>query len=198
MRLLAFLTVFLTVLLGGVSANVVTDSGALTSVDVLEQDDTTNWAGIYGEVSGVQAVGSQNTIFEWGSTEARYIYFSDEEINFTSNWTAGNKTLLKKQYEFLENKSDGVNTFNGTMDVDSVYQDQAVNGVPSTRTSNSSESPYWKTGYLRDDSHGFFVGEVKSGEAFDGSTANYQVLLPENGTDNSPTSYEVWVELVDS
>ncbi|MFT4867787.1 MAG: hypothetical protein ACI9LV_000391 [Candidatus Nanohaloarchaea archaeon] len=193
----AFLSffVFFTAVLGFASGDVVTDSGALTSLDVFWVESTNNWAGVYGQVSGVRAVGSQNPIFEWDSSEVNHIYFSEEAINFTSNWKPGNKSLLLNEYSFLGNKSDGVNTFNSSINIDTVYQENTIENVPAAMTSNSSGQPYWGTGYLHDGSNGFFAGEVDEGEAFDGQQANYQVLLPENGTDQSATSFQIWIEL---
>lgn len=195
MRLLiGILTVL--ILLTTVSADVVTDSGALTSIDIFSEDQTDNWAGLYGNISGVKAVGTRNTLFEWGSNEARYVYFSRSDIDFFSRWSAGNRSLLKSEYSFLENSTDGANTFNSSIEVDTTYQNNTIE-APAASTSNSSGLPYWKTGYLYDGSQGFFVAEVKDGRAFDGSRANYQVLLPENGADTSPTEFEIWVELVE-
>jgi hypothetical protein len=201
MRIPAAVTFFLVafaVFTGLTAASVVTESGALTSLNVFVGDGTDNWAGVYGEVSGVQAVGSENPIFEWGSNEARYIYFSKQEPDFNADWSSGNKSLLLEEHPFLKNSTDGVETFNSSMNVSSIYQNQDLTGVPAVLTSNSTGDPHWKTGYLFDGSNGFFVGEVGDGKAFDGKDANYQVLLPENGADGSATSFEIWVELVDS
>lgn len=181
-----------------VAGNVTTQTGALTSVNVFTEDDTNNWAGIYGEVSGVQAVGGQNSIFEWGSGEARNIYFSEQEIDFEAEWKPGNSSLMEAEYPFLKNSTDGSGTFNNTTDLETVYQNQTIENIPAAFTSNSSGTPAWKTGYIYDGENGFFVGEIDSEKtSFNGKPANYQVMLPEDGSDSSPSSYQVWVELTE-
>ncbi|MFT4892545.1 MAG: hypothetical protein ACI8Z7_000325 [Candidatus Nanohaloarchaea archaeon] len=197
MRLKALGLVLFFLFLGAVSADVSTDSGALTSIDVFVADPADIWTGVYGQVSGSQAVGSTNPLYEWDSGEARYIYFSQNQIDFQTDWEAGNISMMEENYPFIVNSTADANkTFNSSMQVDSIYHSQVLD-VPAVYTKNSSGSSVWGTGYISDGSNGFFAGEVREGAGFDGSDINYQVMLPENGNDGSPSSYQVWVELAE-
>ena len=64
--------------------------GSLSQVDVSANIKSSRWAGIYGNASGRFVLGDEESLFSWDSTGARYVYLSQNGINFTRDWESQN------------------------------------------------------------------------------------------------------------
>jgi hypothetical protein len=67
------------------------------------------------------------------------------------------------------------------------------------KTYNSTGGMVWKTYSLTDGTNIVFSGKVNHlGNAYDGETADYQMIIPEDGTggDVNPTTWRIFIELI--
>ncbi len=156
------------------------------------------WAGVYGNVTASYIVGTGSSpFFSWGLLDARYVYASPQPLDFSSDWQPANMTYMESEYPFLENGTERPEkTFTTTGDIKSGFQDDPVNDTLAAETFNSTGNPYWKTLFLNDGNGGFFAGRILDGRSFNDKVADYQLILPENGYDDSQgTAFSVYLEL---
>ncbi len=177
-------------------------AGNITEANITTEQSTYHWAGIYGNASGYLVLGDSSgyKMYRWVA-KAKYVYFDNESV---INWGSLNATdcgTIDALYPFLSGASDDcAYTFTTTA---SFYSPATGDNVASTiaaQTYDGTGTPYWYTIALNDTvaKNVVFVGEVSTGTAYNGATfANYQVILPEDGSngDTTPTPYYVWIEL---
>ncbi len=182
-------------------------SGEVRPANISSPNVTTNnWAGIYGNVSIEFTVGqNQNPFFAWTGLDASNIYATSQPLDFSSDWSAATLTDMTDQYPFLEPESAGGNeagsassTFNYTDDFSSDFQQNHVNDTIAAQTYNEEGNPYWPTLYMNEEDGGFFASPIKSGKSYSNVSADYQLILPEDGLGNeNVTQYNLYIELSD-
>ncbi len=181
-------------------ANNSIEAGAVMGMDVsVPRAPSNSWAGVFGNVTANYIVGqdTRSPFFSWGLLDARYVYASSQPLNFSGDWSPGNVSYMKDQYPFLENGTEEpVETFTSTNgSIDSGFQSQPVNNTLTSYTYNGTGDAAWETLYLSDGDGGFFTGPVRDGSSFNGLSADYQLILPEDGLESGGTSYSMYLEL---
>ncbi|MDK2849826.1 MAG: hypothetical protein PWP03_805 [Candidatus Woesearchaeota archaeon] len=180
-------------------------AGFIRSADLYAEMSTYRWAGLFGNVSGtiVLASGSglsADKMFQW-SANASVVFASEASSVAWSSLTNVNETQVLANYSFLGSGSDNYNaTFNnvGTLNTNTVLGG-SINANFANTLDNESNA-FWKTFILGDGSNIVFAGVVEpAGHAsFNSSIVQYQMILPEDGSngDTTATAYNIWVELI--
>jgi hypothetical protein len=179
--------------------NITVEPGSVVQANISAANAfSDSWAGVYGNVTANYIVGTGNSpFFSWGLLDASYIYASPQELDFSSDWSSTNTSYLESSYPFLGNETERPeDTFNSTANISSEFQEDSVNDTLAARTFNSEGERYWKTLFLNDGDGGFFAGEIADGRSFNGMKADYQLILPEDGTDDQEgTAFSLYLEL---
>ena len=177
-------------------------AGNIYLANVSTEQSTYHWAGIYGNATGTLVLGDSlgSRMYEWAA-KASYVFFDDDT---TVNWNSLDNatcTDVETIYTFLTGASDScANTFTNT----GATSFKSIANVQSTiyaLTYDNTKALVWKTYAIKDTGNNdvIFAAETNNapGTAYDGSAANYQVILPENGenADANPTTYYIWIEL---
>lgn len=180
------------------------ESGNVTSASLQTNLSTYRWAGLYGNVTGNIVLGDsdENQLFTW-TASGRVVYASELAAPSWADLADANEAAVEADYAFLDStdSSDGYNTtFVGVAEAFGSLIWPAV--TSDFATTLSSGATTWKTYSLTDASGGtdiIFASPVSGeGVAFDGETADFQMMVPEDGEagDNAPTTFNLWVELV--
>ena len=175
-------------------------SGNITEANLTTRMSTYRWAGLVGTVTGdiVLGTGADNVLYNW-SAEGNVVYATTLS---SPNWTgivAQTVSGLEANFPWLDSGSDSAEeTFSGSVTLPSGI----FTGIDTIRaqTFDEGSTPTWNTFALTDGSNTIFAGQVNPTGANDyrGETVNYQMIVPEDGTegDNTPTTYNLWVELI--
>ena len=175
------------------------EAGNITYADVETNMSTYRWAGLYGNVSGNIVLGdsSNNIMYQWtaagklvyASTAASIAWSSLADASTTN--VTGIDTWLAGAYS-----DNYTNTFTGA-------SESIGSNIFTTVNSDYAQSnggAGWKTYSLWDTSALVWAAPVvDAGQAaYDGTTAQYQMVIPEDGTagNTATTAYNLWVELV--
>lgn len=177
-------------------------SGHIYQSNLSTEQPTYHWAGIYGNVSGKLVLGDSNSkkMFEWDAN-ATYVFFKNSS---TINWGSlsnASCTDVENAFNFLNAtgvSDDCEHTLTTTRDPGfKSFPD--IGSTVAGQTYDNSTALYWWTLAVKDGSDIVFAGEVVPAHhaAYNGDSAMYQVILPENGNngDTTATTYYVWVEL---
>ncbi len=171
--------------------------GNVTSVAVSGNALTSRWAGFYGTVSGSLTLtdASAHKFYEWTVSDMNgaVVYAANDTISDWSSLSAASVSNLPSylQTSATDNATNTMN-FTGTTFTSSSI---TVNNAPYVQTYNSTEAGVFNTYalYSSTDSAYIMAGKViDDGNGFDGSTLDYQLLVPANG---STTQYNFYLEL---
>lgn len=185
--------------------------GQITELNFSDVTSTTGkWQGYFGNVTnesganGLQLENAGNVMYSWNynlSNLAGTIFATLDNAMSLSKWdqlgaaTAGN---IDTAYNFTSANADSAtNTLSGSQAL--TVAGRAVNG-PYVQTYNATLSPTWNTVALSRLSGSnmtdfVFAGMIDSNqEAFDGTTKDYQMVVPVNAS-VSPQTYYFYVEL---
>lgn len=175
-------------------------SGNITTTNLATNQSTFRWTALLGNVSGNIILGDDdsNTLYQW-TANGTLVYASNGTVTWSSLVDA-DYTTVTDRYTFLASGSgsdDYNSTFNYTSAISigsnifSLTSDYAV-----TETTGTSD---WRTFSLTDGTEIVWAGQVvEDGSAYRaGTTVDYQMIIPEDGTSNdqTPTEYNLWVEL---
>ena len=185
--------------------------GQITEMNFSDVTSTTGkWQGYFGNVTnesganGLQLESGGNVMYSWNynlSNLAGTIFATVDNVMDLTKWdqlVAATPDDIDTAYNFTSSNADSANnTFNGTQAL--TVAGRAVNG-PYVQTYNATMSPTWKTVALSRLSGSnmtdfVFAGMIDSNqEAFDGTTKDYQMVVPVNAS-VSPQTYFFYVEL---
>jgi len=183
-----------------VADTVTVEAGNITYADVDTNMSTYRWAGITGNVTGNIVLGdaSNNKMFQW--TAAGLLVYASQGATITwSSLADANEAAVTGTYTYLATgKSDAYDTtFTGAAESIGSNIFTALTS-DYAQTYNNAETPTWKTYSLTDGSEFVFAGLVSAaGTNFAGTTVDYQMIVPEDGTagDLTTQTYNLWVEL---
>lgn len=184
---------------GGTAETVDVISGHVYSNNLDATQGTYKWVGMYGNVTGTIVLEdtSGKQFFNWTGAKGLLVYASNETVNWTS-LSGASESEVTTAYPFLASGTDDyANTFGTTSEnIGSLIYPSATS-VYATPFPTAS---HFKTYALKDGSGNIvWGGKVLSAAntTYDGSTADFEMLLPEDGTsnDNTVTTYNFWVEL---
>lgn len=185
------------------SAQDITGGGNVTQLNMAGTDSASRWDGIFGEVVFGPAANYTYTVL--GNNITRLNVMVPEPNCTYSNLrmhiiavnasslalplSSGNLAILDSFINLpVEN---GTATFNETTSLS--FQYGTVASVPSLSTyAGGSPSPYFREYYLNDAAGNLvFVADISSDRSdWNGTTSDYQIMLPNNG---SPAGYTLWV-----
>ena len=187
---------------GGTSTTSTTvniDGGNVTYVDVNSDVVTSRWAGFFGNVSGSLFLSdaSANNFYQWtiGSMTGAVVYAASGTV---SDWAEGSSIvpLTNANAPSYVNGSYTDN-FTQTFAASEAFTSSTYNiaGTPYATTYNSSGvAGNLKTYalYSNTDSETIWAGKVvDDADGFDGTTVDYQILLPAQ----TGTTYSFYMEL---
>ncbi len=191
------------------SGSMTARGGNITNLDfpnVLSQ--TSKWQGYYGNVSGEIMLGTSSTdkMYNWTlNNVAGEVYATQAStMNFSAWEDLSTRTGANIDTDFGFNTSDTDNatiTFKYTPPTFNVSGKQISGGAnTAAKTYNGSENPIWWTIALARsspaESNYVFVGIINdNGQAYDGTTKDFQMIVPENQATGVDTYY-FYVELV--
>lgn len=185
--------------------------GQITEINFSDVTSTTvKWQGYFGNVTnesgenGIQLESSGNVMYSWNynlSNLAGNIFAAlDNAMNITK-WgqlEAATPTEIDTAYNFTGSSSDSAeNTLSGSQAL--TVAGNSVSG-PYVQTYNATLIPTWNTVALSRLSGSnmtdfVFAGMIDSNqEAFDGTTKDFQMVVPVNAS-VSPQTYYFYVEL---
>ena len=183
--------------------------GNITQVNFTINSSTLHWQAFYGTITaGLRLASSAGTVKSWTVSSVHgMVYVSQSSnVDFTSlNSTLVNLGQVDSAFSFLSGADDsaantGSNAANPQFNV-SDYQ-VAVNSRPLITTRDGSGLESWQQVVLNDGNttsqpHYVFAAFINaSGTAYDNSSAQYQVIVPENAAgDNTPTTYYFYGEI---
>lgn len=179
------------------------DAGNVTYADISADMSTLKWAGVYGNATGNLVLGDSagNQLYTW-TARGNLVYFSNAAVTNWNTLASAGGTFVNSTFPWLT-QANATDTYGATF--------TGANSSIGSQIFPSLNAPYastlstvgnaWKTYSLKvDTTTAVFAGHVDPGNtAYDGSAADYQVILPENGTgsnDGVPTPWDVYVELI--
>lgn len=185
-------------------ANVTTEGGNVTNVYFNQTQNSTYWDGLYGDVvlgAGVTytytVTGNNIVLLNMVAQDppCTYTGLSMHIIAVNNSMlalplAAGNLAQLDG---FIGSSQNGSSTFTGLDTF--VLNSGTYNNVPTAYSyANGTPSPDFREGYLNDALGNLvFVADVVDNRPnWNGSTSDYQVMLPNNG---SGVQYWIWVEV---
>ncbi len=183
--------------------------GNITQVNFTINSTTLHWQAFYGTITaGIRLASSSGTVKSWTVSSVHgMVYVSQSSnVDFSSlNSTAVSLANVDSAFSFLSGADDsaantGTNSANPQFNV-SQYQ-VAINSRPLITTRNGAGVEAWKQVVLNDgntsnQSRYVFAAFINaSGTAYDNSSAQYQVIVPDNAAgDVTPTTYYFYGEI---
>ncbi len=180
------------------------EAGNITFANITSHMPTPHWAGIYGHVNGTIVLGDANSnkMYEWDAV-VTYVIFDDDQTIDWNNLDNATCTDIGNNFTWVAD-STGVsdscsNTFKYTGSTNFYWLTNPTNTVYA-KTWDNSGAEKWKTYAILDTANAdvFFAAEVDTSGilAYNGESADYQAILPENGeSDTTATPFYVWIEL---
>lgn len=185
--------------------------GQITEINFSDVTSTTGkWQGYFGNVTnesgenGLQLESGGNVMYSWNynlSNLAGNIFATLDNVMDLTKWDqlgAATPDDIDTAYNFTSSNSDSANnTLSGSQAL--TVAGRVVNG-PYVQTYNATLSPTWKTVALSrlggsNMTDFVFAGMIDSNqEAFDGTTKDFQMVVPVNASE-SPQTYFFYVEL---
>jgi hypothetical protein len=172
--------------------NATAGAGNTTPLNLAQTRITDTWQGFFGNVSGQivleNAVG--NNFYDWSVTSLTgEVYATRNQVSDWSTVNCSNITYMQSEETSLSivlNATDGVNeTFISTSHPGFSVGTTEVSGCPSTRPYNSTAQSgmFWNV-LLRTTSVSsiYTVLLADDQNAFDGGTADFEILVPVNRT----------------
>ena len=174
------------------------ESGNITYADLDSDMSTYRWAGLLGNVTGdiVLGDGNENTLYSW--TGAGKMVYASTASSIV--WTSLVDATVGDMPSYLTGGSDVdryAATFGGSENIGSGIFTSLTSDFATTF--NSTGASAWKTYSLKEGTNLVWAGLVsEDGDSFHNKAVDYQMILPENGTDGETATqaYNLWIELV--
>jgi len=182
-------------------ATVNIQAGNITNANLTTNESTYRWAGLYGNATGTLRLGDATGLqmYRW-SAFGRLVYAARNLIDWTTLADAS-PTDVEGQIAWLNlgAQDNYTNTFlNAPENIGSGIWTAMTSDYALTY--NDVGTSIWKTYSLKDVSNNIiFVGRVlRDSKAYSGQPADYQMIIPEDGTsgDVTTTGWKLYVELV--
>lgn len=187
------------------AGNITVDGGVIYNRDLDATMQTAKWAAIYGSVTGKIVLagdisGTTYYVYNWtvSSITNGHAIFTESDSPDWSSLTASSATDVDTAWGFSGADRAEV-TFDSTES--DTLNGKTESSVPVVRTYNSTGGEFWET-YLWDFGGSIakddfvFAGKIHNDEdAFDGSTVDFQVLVPVNASSGATELYYAYVEL---
>ena len=186
-----------------------TTAGYIYNFNLSAQEKTYRWVGIYGNITGTVVLkGTSNTFYTWtvSSLSGAVVYATTDPTGIDeSAFTGTNSTYLNQAdtaYGYLTTVTDSItNTYTGVGNFQSPSMQTAI--TVNTTTVGGSWTNYFikkVAGSISAKNDVVWAVGVNPGQsAYDGSLADYELLIPENEEvgdgAGTATVYYLWVAL---
>jgi len=176
------------------SSTSIIESGNITGANLRANMSTYRWAGLTGNVTGliVLADASNISMFTW--TASGRVVFASNESSITWSSLENASSSVMPTYIATAANDNYTNTFTGSGALDS----DMFTITAERATTTSGGATIWYTYALNATEGLVWAGEVEEdGTDYSGKIADYQMIIPEDGTGGDETSntYYLWVEL---
>lgn len=183
-----------------VQANVTTEGGNVTNMDVGGNASTERWAGFWGNVTGRIVLSPATALFySWAWTPANGGEVCAVAAPSGFDWAAVQTTTAAAVNSVW---SFGAGTDNATNTYTSSACNLDVAGTPVTTVGNLTGVGGFETCVVADnaapaakDELAFCVNVTAAGNLFNGNVGNYELLVPANETAGATETYYFWLEL---
>ena len=183
---------------GGSAGSIPVTSGTIYYANISGEQNSYRWVGLYGNVSGtiVLADSSGNKFYNWTGATGVLTYASTAGSISWSSLVDANATAVTANDTWLAAgvTDDYASTFNGASESIGSH----IFSISSDYTAPNPSASGFKTYSLGDGTALVWAGKVVSPAAtYDGNTADFEMMLPEDGTNGNTaaTTYNFWVEL---
>jgi hypothetical protein len=186
------------------NASVSLIAGSIRDANITSDASTIRWAGLFGTASGTLNLGDSNNkvMYTWPAV-GRIVYSVQTGGVDWGSLGDASAAQVKVQFPWLADAATADNydeTFTGgsepvDSDLFTVSSDYAL-------TYDDVQAPTWKTYSLKDGNNKFIFAGVAdqsgTGIAYSGERADYQIIIPEDGTqlDDTPTTWDLFIELI--
>lgn len=178
------------------SASASTSSGTITSANITTEQSTEAWAGLYGNATGTLVLGDgTDRLYEWDAV-ADYVFASTASgVDFTNVQALNDISNLNSAVGYGDQSDNATETYNTTA---TGYSGSTTDAAESFDGSNNAA---WTTAVetvnpgsttLSDFVFTAVAQPRSATTAYDGSQADYQALVPEDGT---VSAYNLYLEL---
>lgn len=177
--------------------------GNTTKLDLDSEKASNIWQGYFGNVNGGITLDDADdfTFYDWSTTDAAGEVLATRAV--ISDWSdinCSNQTEIYIEEERLSitNASEeGINdTYLNTTHPGFSVSGLSISGCRSTQALNSTGSPtFWNVLLNTDENTTVYTSIIVEDEiGFNGSTVDFQLMVPTNTTDNQAI-YNIYVEL---
>ncbi len=189
---------------GSTAGTVSVTAGSIQEANLTAKQSTYYWAGLFGNATGQIVLGdnANNQMFVWNAVGVAVYAAVTNAIDWVNPWSTANCTDMDNSFTYLQNAhSDScANTFTANDSFSSVATGQSVTNTSEAITNDNTGTAYWKTMIVKDaNGNIIFISPVDQNghAAYNGTTAEYQMILPEDGSNGNTqaTQYYLWVEL---
>ena len=185
-----------------VPGNATAGGGNVTDLDLLSESITASWHGFYGEVNGNISLenAAGNKLYQWAGNESGGEMFAS--LSAAVAWAtiqAENDCTTDEAY--TGTGSDRVNnTFiasnNTAFTVGGTNIAVSTSCRTNTFVNSAAQTASFEEVILDDTTNIVYTGLLESDvTGFDGSTHDFQIIVPDNRTDPTPLLYYFYVEL---
>jgi hypothetical protein len=177
-------------------------SGNISQANLDTNQSTFRWAGLLGNVTGKIILGDSTSavLFNWTAL-GNLVYASNVAAPAWGTLADANGAAVTGVFGYLTGgagvSDDYADTFIGPSQSIGSNIFTALNS--DYATTGTTGTSVWKTYSLTDGLNIVFAGKVvENGNAYTGEPADYQMIIPEDGTNANiaSTSWYLWVELV--
>ncbi|UCD04499.1 MAG: hypothetical protein JSW73_02605 [Candidatus Woesearchaeota archaeon] len=178
------------------AGTVTIESGNITSAELSTNMSTYRWAGLKGNVTGSIVLGddNNNTMYTW-TTIGRNVYACNETIDWA---TLANASVTDMPTALAATDSEA-DRWNNTFTTGGTLDSELFSITANRSTTNSGGATNWYTYSLKDGNGALvWAGDVEDGGTdYKGTTADFQMIIGEDGTsgDDTPETFYLWVEL---
>jgi len=181
-------------------ANVTTEGGNVTQLNLSSNISTEKWAGFWGNVSGRIVLSPGTGMFytwTWDSSRGGEVCAIAAPSGFDwSGLQSVTAAVINSIWNFGSATDNATNTLTSTCNVD-------IAGIPVSNTAgNVTGGNYFKTCAVADQASpstkadiAFCVNITQGGNLFNGQTGDYQLLVATNETAGTTETYYFWLEL---
>ena len=170
---------------GGTAGNVITEGGNISAVNVNSASLTDKWAAFYGNVSGsINLTNGAASVYSWSWTAVSggevCVSTATSSANFGAAMTAAAAATVNSVYSLGTAADNATNTFTATNCTLNFTQ---ANIVSAPYVKHSGVSSFF-TCAVRDGvasakaNHLFCTNITSTGTAFNGQSANYELMVP--------------------
>jgi len=194
------------------AGTVTVDGGYIYPRNLEATMQTMRWAAIYGNVTGtIVLAGSawtgddyNNVVYKWTVDDpsgGTAIFTQASTVTWSNLQDASFKADVDTQWGFGDAVDNATNTFTETGSV--TVAGTSYSSLDQVKTSNST-AYFWETlissfvasGSVDSKDDLVFIGKIHNDEtSYDGTSADFQVLVPVNASSGATETYNVYVEL---